>query len=83
MTEEWYSRDYLGREFDRFLSSEMNSTDFQRLSLELVRVLEQLQLSRAFIASGYQNKIGKIHTKPKEVRETSSSTRIIPLRSNR
>jgi len=63
---DWYSRDYLGKGFDRFLKSDMKLSDFITLQEELQRVLVQLQLSRSFTESGYPNKIGKIHIKPSE-----------------
>ncbi len=71
MDNQWYSRQYLGRYFDRFLESEMNSKDFQRLQAELQRVLVQLRESNSFTASGYPNKIGKIRTRQNEEKEKS------------
>ncbi len=70
MDNNWYSRDYLGKHFDRFLNSEMNLTDFMQLQEVLQQVLVQLQQSRAFIESGYPNKIGKTRIRVEEVRET-------------
>ena len=66
----WYTREYLGRYFDRFLDSEMSLTDFMRLQEELQRVLVQLQESRSFIASGSLNRIGGTPIRPREERET-------------
>ncbi len=63
MIESWYSRSYLGRSFDRFLESEMNSKDFQLLQAELQSVLVQLQESKRFTESGFQNRIGGTRTK--------------------
>ena len=65
----WYSRDYLGRAFDRFLESKMKQTDFLRLQSELESVSVQLQQLNSFIASGYPNKIGKTRTKANVERE--------------
>jgi len=61
---------YLGRSFDNFLNSEMTLTDFMLLQEELQQVLVQLQLSKNFIESGYQNKIGKTHIRQNVERET-------------
>ncbi len=68
MDEHWYSRRYLGRSFDRFLESDMKQTDFLQLQQELQLVSVQLQELNNFIASGYQNKTGKIHISRNEVR---------------
>ncbi len=70
MDNQWYSRSYLGKQFDNFLSSDMNLKDFIILQEALQQVLVQLQESKRFIESGYPNKIGKILTKPRGPRET-------------
>ncbi len=67
----WYTREYLGKSFDNFLKSEMNSNDFKHLLQVLQRVSEQLRVSSSFIESGYPNKIGKIPIKPKGRKEMS------------
>jgi len=68
----WYSRQYLGRSFDKFLKSEMNLSDFLLLQQELSQVSVQLQELNSFIANGSQNKIGATHTSPEEVKVRSS-----------
>ncbi len=68
----WYSRLYLGRSFDIFLASELKQKDFMRLQSELQSVSEQLLELNSFIASGYPNKIGGIHIKRKEAKESST-----------
>ncbi len=68
---EWYSRQYLGKSFDRFLKSEMSLKDFQRLQQELQQVLVQLRLSRDFTGNGLTNRIGGTHTKIREAKENS------------
>ncbi len=67
----WYSREYLGRAFDRFLDSEMSLNDFMLLQQELQLVSEQLQALKHFIESGYQSKTGRIHIRQNEQKETS------------
>jgi len=69
LIQEWYTREYLGKHFDRFLKSGMSLKDFMRLQEVLQEVLVQLQESRRFIESGYRNKTGRIPTKPREPRE--------------
>ncbi len=66
----WYSRHYLGKSFDRFLSSEMKLSDFTRLQEELQRVSVQLQELDSFIENGSRNRTGKTRTRIEEVRET-------------
>ncbi len=65
----WYSRQYLGKSFDRFLNSDMNMTDFLQLQEELQSVSVQLQELNSFIESGSRNKIGKILTKANVAKE--------------
>ncbi len=67
----WYSKEYLGREFDRFLESDMKQIDFLRLQSALQSVSVQLQELNSFIANGFQNKIGRTHTRQNEVKESS------------
>ncbi len=62
----WYSKNYLGRSFDKFLNSDMNMTDFLQLQEELRQVSVQLRLLDSFIKSGSRNKTGKTHTKVNE-----------------
>ncbi len=69
MISNWYSRDYLGREFDKFLKSEMKLSDFTQLQVVLQQVLVQLRLLDNFTKSGYPSRDGKIHTKTKEAKE--------------
>ncbi len=64
----WYSREYLGKQFDKFLNSDMNSTDILHLQEELRLVSEQLQLSNSFIENGFQNKTGRIHIRQSEAK---------------
>ncbi len=66
MDDKWYSRDYLGKAFDKFLKSEMNLKDFSLLQVELQQVSGQLQELNNFIRSGSRNKTGKIHIKPND-----------------
>ncbi len=72
MDKHWYSRQYLGKHFDNFLKSDMNSTDFMQLQEVLQQVLVQLRARNNFIASGYPNKIGGIHTKRSARKESLS-----------
>ncbi len=62
----WYSREFLGRSFDRFLKSDMKQTDFLQLQSELQSVSVQLRELNSFIESGSLSRTGKTHTKPKE-----------------
>ncbi len=68
MVEHWYSREYLGKAFDKFLESDMKQNDFLLLQQELQLVSVQLQELNNFIASGYQSKTGRIHISRNEVR---------------
>jgi len=61
MNSKWYSQQYLGKSFDRFLKSDMNSIDFKRLQEVLQQVSAQLQLREDFIKSGSINRTGKTH----------------------
>ncbi len=65
----WYSRHYLGRSFDKFLESEMKLKDFMLLQEELQSVSVQLQELSSFIESGSRNKTGRIRTRLNEVKE--------------
>jgi len=65
----WYSRQYLGKHFDRFLKSEMKLRDFMLLQEVLQEVLVQLRLSNNFIKNGYQSKTGKIRIRQNEQKE--------------
>ncbi len=64
----WYSRQYLGKAFDRFLNSEMKSNDFLLLQQELLSVSVQLQELNSFIENGLRSKTGKIHIRAKEAK---------------
>ncbi len=68
----WYSRKYLGRQFDKFLKSEMTLKDFTLLQAELQQVLVQLRESRRFTENGYPNKTGGIPTRLKGLKEMST-----------
>ncbi len=68
MVEHWYSREYLGRHFDKFLESDMKPIDFLQLQQELQLVSVQLQELNSFIANGYQSKTGRIHISRNEER---------------
>ncbi len=63
MFDSWYSRQYLGKAFNRFLESKMKLKDFTLLQSELLSVSVQLQELNNFIESGSRNKIGGIRTK--------------------
>ncbi len=65
----WYSKNYLGRSFDKFLDSDMNTTDFLQLQQELRLVSVQLQLLNNFIKNGSRNKTGRTHIKQNELKE--------------
>ena len=68
----WYSRQYLGKSFDRFLKSKMTLKDFMQLQEVLQQVLVQLQARRAFIENGSRNKTGAIHIRTNEERASLS-----------
>ncbi len=70
MGSNWYSKSYLGKSFDKFLSSDMSTTDFMQLEQVLQQVSEQLRMREVFIKNGFLNKTGKTHTKTSVVRET-------------
>ncbi len=74
MVTNWYSRQYLGKSFDKFLNSDMNMTDFLQLQEALQQVSVQLRELNSFIANGSRSRIGKTHIRPREEKANSPMT---------
>ncbi len=74
MVTNWYSRQYLGKSFDKFLNSDMNMTDFLQLQEALQSVSVQLRELNSFIESGSRNKIGRTRISQREEKANSPMT---------